>query len=113
LNGLKLSPMWAFGKEINPLTHKKPVPFPMFSLTVRLGTKKEKHQHGSSWVPTFEVLKDESGYPVLITDPGKFVYLRDHVRQLEEIMEQVISVNSVEKMSDPVTAFLNAEDSKS
>lgn len=107
--GLKLNNLWEFGKEAKAYTHRKPVPIPMFALTVKMDKESIKHEYGKAWVPTFEILKDKTGFPELITDPGKFVFIRDHVSRMEEVMEQVISLKS-DKDPDEITDFLNQEE---
>lgn len=95
--GIKLSNLWAFGKEISKYTHAKPIPVPMFALKVRLTTKKETHKYGTSWVVNFEVLKNEDGSPILVTDMGRFQFLLDSVNGVQETIESLIKNKSTEE----------------
>jgi hypothetical protein len=93
--GMRLSRLWDFGKEISAYTHAKPTPIPMFALSVKLSTEKVKHEYGSSYVVNFEVIKDKDNNPLLVTDTGKFVFLRDNLKTVEETIASLISVKSV------------------
>ena len=97
LTGLKLSPMWEFGKEAAKYTKAKPIPIPMFALKVRLTTEEVTHSFGQSWIIKFEILKNDDGFPVVVTDQGRFQYLRDHVETVEDTIESLISVRSTEQ----------------
>ncbi|QGH72343.1 MAG: hypothetical protein [Podoviridae sp. ctg2L5] len=110
--GIKLSNLWAFGKEASAYTKAKPVPIPMFALTVKLTTSKEKHSYGTSWVVQFEIIKDKKGVPEVITDEGTFVFLKDSIETVEETISSLISartgeeeeVNLVERVGTAQTA---------
>lgn len=97
LTGLKLSPMWEFGKEAAKYTKAKPIPIPMFALKVKLTTKKVSHNYGESWIIEFEILRNKNGSPVVVADPGLFQYLRDHVETVEDTIASLISVKSTEE----------------
>lgn len=94
VTGKKLQPMWDFGKAASKYTHAKPIPIPMFALTVKLSTHKEENSYGKSWLIDFEIKKSEDGTPVLITDPGIFHFLKDNVTTLEETIEGVIAAKT-------------------
>lgn len=96
-NGKKLTPLWNFGKEVSKYTHAKPVSIPMFALTVKLTTHEEPNDYGTSWVVDFEIVKNEDGTPQLITDMGKFTFIRDSVVTMNDAMERIISVKSTEE----------------
>ena len=96
ITGLKLSNLWKFGKEASPFTRAKPVPIPMFALTVKLTTSKEKHSYGSSWIVNFEIVKNEKSIPEVVTDPGLFIFLRDNVSTVEETVNSLIANKSGE-----------------
>lgn len=100
LNGLKLSPMWEYGKEIQKFTKVKPTPIPIFALHTVITTKKEKHDHGESWIPQFQYERLENGFPKVVTDPGKFVFLRDNVERMETIMNDIVSRGKSEDSDD-------------
>ena len=97
LTGLKLSPMWEFGKEARKYTKAKPVPLPMFAMKVKLTTEKVTNSYGKSWVIKFEILKDKDGNPLVITDLILFQYLLDNVSIIEDTIENVIET----KMAKP------------
>ncbi len=96
--GKKLQNLWSFGKEISPYTKQKPIPFPMFTLTVMLSTHSEENNFGTdSHVVDFEVLKTDSGDPQVILDPVLFDYLKTNVTKLEETIEKLIEARSSEE----------------
>lgn len=102
LNGLKLNPFWTFSREVlNPYTHNKDLPVPMFAMRVRMTTKQEKHEYGKSWVIQFELAGDE-GEPEVITDEGMFMYLRDHVETMEQAMDAIIESKEKGEPKDDV-----------
>jgi len=91
MTGMKLAPMWEFGKVLSKYTHAKPLSIPMFAMTVKLTAKKsEKHSFGKSWIVDFELEKNADGSPVLVVDPGEFQYLRDSAQGIEEVVEHLI-----------------------
>ena len=95
--GLKLSKLWEFGKEAGKFTKMKPVPIPMFALTVKMGTERVQNSYGESWVATFEIVKSPEGLPIVVTDSMLFEYLRDHVDTLEDTISSVIDAKSTEE----------------
>ena len=98
--GLKLQNLWNFGKEASAYTKAKPVPVPMFALTVKLTTKKVAHKFGKSWVVEFEILRQEGGAPIVVTDEGLFVYLKDNVEIVEGTINTLIDSKAGEKVAD-------------
>jgi hypothetical protein len=91
MTGMKLSPMWEFGKEASKWTKAKPLPIPMFALSVKLSTKEVKTPYGFSWVIDFEIEKDAEGNPKLVLDAGEFQYLKDSVETVKETIESLIA----------------------
>lgn len=93
--GLKLQPLWDFGKEANKYTHAKPIPVPLFALSVKLTTEKVTNTYGKSWIVKFEILhetdQDGNRYPKLVTDEGEFKYLKDNVETVQATIESVIA----------------------
>ena len=98
--------MYAFGKQIHQYTHQRPLPIPMFALTVKLFTVQDKYEFttgdgkkmsGKSWVLEYEVQKNEDGSPVLVGDPKEFMFLKESVAKAEEIMEGIIKNRSNEE----------------
>ena len=100
LTGLRLAPMWEFGKEVGKYTKRKELPIPLFAFKVMLTTNQEKHQYGQSWAIKFEVVKDEDGVPEVVTDEGLFVFLRDNVSTIQGTMEKIITSRSGESSYD-------------
>lgn len=96
LTGLKLSPMWEFGKEARKYTKAKPIPIPMFALKIKLTTKQvETSSYGKSWIIDFKILRDKEDNPLVITDSILFQYLLDNVSIIEDTIANVIDVKTV------------------
>lgn len=95
--GIRLSKLWEFGKEVSKYTHQKPVGIPMFALSVKLSTTKVKHEYGTSYAVDFEVQRDKDSNPILVTDEGKFIFLRDNLSSVEETIENLIAQKSTEE----------------
>lgn len=93
--GLKLKPLWEFGKEAAKYTRMKPISIPMFALTVKMTTEKVKNNYGKSWIVNFEIEKLEDSSPVLIMDPGEFQYLKDNVEMVEDTIASLIAAKQV------------------
>lgn len=93
--GLKLSYLWEFGKEAGKYTRAKPVPLPMFALTVRLTTEKISNNYGKSWIVKFQILKNEDNFPVVVLDPGEFQFLKDSVEMIEDTIEKMVQSKTV------------------
>lgn len=91
VTGKKLQSMWDFGKAASKYTKAKPLPIPMFAMTVELSTHKEENSYGKSWLIDFNIKKAEDGTPILVMDPGVFQFLKDNVSTLEETIEGVIA----------------------
>ena len=108
MTGLKLKNLWEFGKVASKYTHLKPVGIPMFALTVKLTTEKQDNNYGKSWVINFEIQHYEDNSPVLVSDPGEFEFLKDHVGSVEDTIAQIIASKTVgeevpEQTATPVT----------
>lgn len=93
--GTKLQSLWNFGKDASIYTKAKPIPVPIFALTVNMSSEKVKNNFGSSWIPKFEIVK-ENDFPVVIQDEKLFMKLRDHVSMVEDSIEALIDA----KMTD-------------
>lgn len=101
--GLKLQNLWEFGKEAAKYTRAKPIPVPMFALTVGLKTEKKESSYGESWVVSFTILKDKEGNPEVIADPELFQYLRENVMTVEDTITSLIDAKSAEEQaSEPI-----------
>jgi hypothetical protein len=95
-NGTRLPDLWNFGKEAGQYTRRKPVAFPMFSLKIRLTTKKgEKGKYAAPWIVDFKILRTEDGQPELILDEGEFQYLKDNVAVMEETIASLIAAKEL------------------
>jgi hypothetical protein len=94
--GVRLQRMWDFAKEAGQFTHAKPFPIPMFALSVKLSTVKEKNAYGMTSVVEFEILRNEDGTPVIVSDPAEFIFLRDSVEPLETTIASLIASKSSE-----------------
>lgn len=100
--GLKLSYLWEFGKEASQYTHAKPIPIPMFALTVNLSTEKVSHNYGKSWVVKFEIVRSEDGNPEIILDPKIFSYLKDSVAKLEDTIASLVATKTKEDEAETI-----------
>lgn len=111
MTGLKLQPMWDFGKAVSKYTRRKPQSIPMFALTVELSTDTVKHDYGESYVVKFKIV-DDNGYPEIVTDPGEYQYLKDSVQYMQEMFESLISTKTTEDQfeSDSVPHPADADD---
>lgn len=98
--GLRLKPMWEFGKSISKFTKMKPVGIPMFAMTARLTTEKVKNDFGSSWIVNFELVKNEDGTPTLVTDMGEFQFLKNHVEMVKETIEGIIDAKTIKEAGE-------------
>lgn len=97
-NGTKLQNLWNFGKEASQYTRRKPVAFPMFSLKIRLSTRKgEKGQYAAPWIVDFKIMRTEEGQPELILDEGEFQYLKENVATMEETIANVIEATELKQ----------------
>lgn len=93
--GTKLQNLWNFGKLVQPLTQKKPVGIPMFALSVKLSREKIDTDFGLKSVIKFELVK-EGDNPVLVSDPGEFIFLRDLLVQTTPIIDSLIESKDTE-----------------
>lgn len=97
ITGKRLSPMWDFGKVLRPWTKRKPIPYPMFAMTVKMKTHREKNEHNSySWIIDFELVKGDDDTPVLIMDEGKFIYVKDMAEMMAEQVNDMIAKKEIE-----------------
>lgn len=103
MTGLKLKPLWEFGKVVSGYTRMKPIPVPMFALTVKMTTEKVTNNYGKSWIIKFEVVKTEDGSPVLVMDPAEFQFLKDHVEVVEDTIASIITAKTLPESGDDQT----------
>lgn len=96
MTGLKLSPMWEFGKEVSKYTKMKPISIPMFALTVTMSTEKVANNYGKSWIINFKIEKNAEGFPLLVMNSADFQFLKDHVEMVEDTIESLITAKAVE-----------------
>lgn len=95
--GTRLSNLWAFGKDIRKYTRAKPVSIPMFALLVELKTRNQPTEFGPNFIIDFELMKEASGEPKIVTDMGKLVFLREMVDQLNETINRFIELKEFKK----------------
>lgn len=111
--GKRLGNLWDFGKEAAQYTKAKPVPIPMFAMTVELTTRSEANKFGESWMIDFKILKGEKGFPLLVMDEGEFVFLRDQVELIQGTLDQLIASKAKEEQVDEMQPqAVRAEDPK-
>jgi hypothetical protein len=109
MTGLKLSYLWEFGKAANKYTHQKPIPIPMFALTVKLTTEKIANNFGKSWIVKFEIEKGEDSVPKLVMDPGVFQFLKDNVTTVKETIESLIAAKTNVKEDESIPGVASEE----
>ncbi len=98
VTGSKLENMWAFGKEAAKYTRAKPIGIPLFALRVKLKNHSIPNPNGGLiWIIDFEIMKNEDGSPVIVTDMGEFQFLKDMVEQMEAIMDSIIEKKAIEE----------------
>lgn len=86
--GSKLQNLWQFGKDASLYTRAG---VPLFVLRVKFTSEKITHDYGTSWVVKFEIMKDEKGSPLMITDDKYFLKLRDSVAKVEASIDELIA----------------------
>lgn len=97
VTGLKLSPFWDFTRDVVGLyTHAKPIPVPMFCLTVVMKSEKVKTEYGQSFTLNFDLVKDDDGFPVIVQDEGKFEFLNSMIDELNGMINSVIQSNDTQ-----------------
>lgn len=95
--GKRLNNLWDFGKEASKYTHAKPLSIPLFALSVKFSTEKVKTDYGPVSVVKFDIVKNDKGFPVVIMDSGKFVFVRDMVESMEEQIAGLIATKYTEE----------------
>lgn len=104
MTGLKLQNLWDFGKDtISTYTHLKPIPIPMFALTVELGSEKADTDYGPTFNVTFTLVK-EKNVPLIVTDEGEYEFLATHIDISQEMINNIIRIGSNEDMDEPIPA---------
>lgn len=110
--GTKLQSLWEFGKDASVYTKAKPIPVPIFALTVEMTSEKVKTEYGASWIPKFEIVK-ENNFPVVIQDAEMFMKIRDNVSMVKDSIEALIDAKMTDEdvapsapmPDDPVDSF--------
>lgn len=92
--GTKLPKLWEFGKKASEYTKAKPQAIPMYALTVEMSTQKVTEGAKSWYIVNLEIVKDEVGNPVIVTDRDMAILLRDNVNKVKESMSKFISFKS-------------------
>lgn len=94
--GSRLAKLWEFGKQARKYTRAKPIPIPLFVLTVKLTTEKVKNDYGSSWLINFSIIKaEESTQPLIVLNPGIVQFLKDSVVSAEETISGIITAKEI------------------
>lgn len=117
-NGSKLQNLWNFGKEAGQYTRRRPVAYPMFSLLVKMTTKKgEKGKYAAPWIVDFKITRGENQQPLLILDEGEFQYIKDNVAVMEETIANVIAAkelkpvaNAIDTTDEPIVGVVAHEE---
>ena len=109
MTGLKLSNLWEFGKLASKYTKARPIPIPMFALTIRLTTQKVANSYGKSWIIDFEIVKNEDGSPKLIMDPEVFNYLKDSVVTVEDTIASLVAAKENKEEEEEETPIPTQE----
>lgn len=112
LSGKKLQGMWDFGKEASQYTRNKQLQIPLFALTVKLSTVQEKTDYGKTWVLKMDIVKDETGFPVLVDDEKTFKRLLASVERAKQTMDNIIQASEIGGPKEEVLQPLG-EDQKS
>lgn len=105
VTGLKLRPMWDYGKTISKFTNHKTYPIPMFALKTRLSSENVKTDFGYTYVVNYDLVMNDQGFPVILSDRSQYEYLRDKVSEVEATMENIIQKGQSE---DAETTIVNA-----
>lgn len=94
--GSKLNNLWNFAKLVQPFTNQKPVAIPMFALSVKFSREKIDTKYGPASIVKFDLVRDANSNPVLVGDPGEFVFLRDLLTQTEEVINSIVEHKDIE-----------------
>jgi hypothetical protein len=90
VNGLKLRPVWDFGKEMGDFTRAG---YPMFSIVVEMTTEEVKtEKYGYKWIPKLRIAR-ENGNPEIVLDVPTFNLLLEGVKKAEERLDSIIQAN--------------------
>lgn len=101
--GSKLQNLWNFGKEASKYTKSKLTPIPLFALTVHLTSQLvDNVEYGGKMAHVnFEILKDESGAPMVIADVATFQFVKEQVERMQETIDNLIQAKSTEEGTPP------------
>lgn len=101
LNGLKLAPMWAFGEEAGKYKRNAEMRIPMYALKVKLAAKQVQTDKGFFWIPTFDILKNEDGSPVIITDMRSAKFLNEKILEAKEMFSVIMEAKATDEQPEP------------
>ena len=90
VSGKKLQPMWDFADEIKIYTKNPQLAIPMLMLQVRISNHEEKNSKGYSWVPKFDLVKDENNIPYIERNATTLSYLNETRVRMEEVAQEII-----------------------
>lgn len=102
--GTKLNALWEFGKKAAEWTKAKPLSIPLFCLTVEIKSKKVVDGTKSWWIAEFEILKNEDGGPIVVTDIQKFEMLRDNIDTMKSVINKLIQSKSTEDTAQVINS---------
>lgn len=86
VTGLKLQPLWDFGKKIDVFLSK----VPMFAIKAKLTSEKVKTDYGYTHIVNYDLALSEEGFVQILSDKAQYEFLRDKVGSVEETMDSVI-----------------------
>lgn len=89
--GSKLRNLWEFRKEVSKYPKKKPFGIPLFALRVKMTTSQVETKFGKAWVVDFNLMKTETGDPILVMDKGEFQFLKDSAELLNESITNLVA----------------------
>jgi len=96
-NGLKLRPLWDFGKEMGNYTDAG---YPMFSIVVEITTEEIKtEEYGYKRVPKYTIVRDENGNPDIILDKEQFNMFLRAAEKAKMRSDQIIT--NIEVQGEP------------
>jgi hypothetical protein len=94
VKGLSLRQMWNLQKEINSFVSHPKYPIPMYALGIRLKTEvRESRDFGKQTVMSFELIRTESGQPMIETNQEMLKKLRATVESAKEMVNKGVELS--------------------
>lgn len=101
LSGLKLQPMWDFGKEIKPFTKSKTSPIPMFAIPVTITTVIVDSNFGKKHTLKLTINKISSfanGVQVrFISDMDTLAIIDKNIENMSEMLTSIVTNSEVDR----------------